>query len=646
MDAHTVMDEWEPSSFDGGLDELARLGGQGFSGAVESGDDWLFVADGDAVGVVSDLEEAPTPGDLDAFESASGRAHSAPDPAAARLAAMLALDGEVRGQYFSDDTPIATVESTLSEGGFTGYVELSENVLSGDYYVVYEGGDASYVAYVGSTEQLVIGDEAESKTKSEVGIYSVVAVDFPSVELPDPPEPTGAAAGRSATPTPDTGGDDDPRRDDTATQSAAGRDPETGTADEVATDDPDEDAADQDDAGRVAGPSEGPDDDPDADVTATDSEHAATDATTDPDDPPSVDGDDVTAADGRTVPSLDPERSGRAETGAPDEDGDDAATAAATDDPSTASDAGGKPGPGVEENDLGTGSRPQRDPGVSSAALDELRNELRRLREAHDRLDRRVAALESASDADPATVRADGPSLSPAEALSKTTLFVREGTRGGPTLEDVHEGRADRSGLAANVELERHTRFEAEGATVNGEPFDAFLESTQAYEFVEWLTTDLAFEIRATGTQDEMAHCYDAIPEVDRVFFDETVTVDGGETRREVTFDLVVSDREDEPLFVATLDDGREPTAGRAIEPFVTDASDFCAANPTVAGAFAVTASYFEPDATELAREATTGSLLSRSRYRSFVNLTRKNGYHLCLVEAREASLHLTLPEL
>ena len=221
-------------------------------------------------------------------------------------------------------------------------------------------------------------------------------------ELLGRPEPTGAAAGRSATPTPDTGGDDDPRRDDTATQSAAGRDPETGTADEVATDDPDEDAADQDDAGRVAGPSEGPDDDPDADVTATDSEHAATDATTDPDDPPSVDGDDVTAADGRTVPSLDPERSGRAETGAPDEDGDDAATAAATDDPSTASDAGGKPGPGVEENDLGTGSRPQRDPGVSSAALDELRNELRRLREAHDRLDRRVAALESASDADPA----------------------------------------------------------------------------------------------------------------------------------------------------------------------------------------------------------------------------------------------------
>jgi len=656
MDAHTVMDEWEPSPFDGGLDELARLGGNGFSGAVESGDDWLFVAGGEALVVVSGLGESPTLDDLDAFEGASGRRHEAPGPAAARLAAMLALDGEVRGQYFSDDTPIGTVEETLSEGGFTGYVELAENVLSGDYYVVYEDGEATYVAFVGSTEQLVTGEEAETKTKNEVGIYSVVAVDLPAVELPEPPEPTGAASGGGPGVFPDTDEDDGPFGDESTGEPATGTEagvPADGPADEPAGDGSiagpgdEERVADPNDEKRVEGADDRPagtaDEDPDPGAAAGEPATAATDPVAeDGDEPEPVDA----AADVRTVPSLDPEHSGRAEDGTPDaDDGPDAGGVVSTDEPAPASDAD----PSTRDNagTASTGADARRGSSASSAALAELRNELERLGEAYERLDRRVAALESGSEADStAAVRGDGPSLSPAEALSKTTLFVREGTRGGPTLEDAHDGRADRDALASNVELERHTRFDAEGATVNGEPFDAFLESTQAYKFVEWLITDLPFEIRATGTQDEMAHLYDAIPDVDRVFFDEGVTVEDDGQRREVTVELVVRDRNGEPLFVASLDDSREPTPGRAIEPLVTDASDFCAANPTVAAAFAVTASYFEPDAIELAREATTGSLLSRNRYRSFVNLTRKNGYHLCLVEAREASLHLTLPEL
>ena len=39
MDADTVMEEWEASPFDDGLDELARLRSRGFSGAVEAGTD-------------------------------------------------------------------------------------------------------------------------------------------------------------------------------------------------------------------------------------------------------------------------------------------------------------------------------------------------------------------------------------------------------------------------------------------------------------------------------------------------------------------------------------------------------------------------------------------------------------------------------
>ena len=44
--------------------------------------------------------------------------------------------------------------------------------------------------------------------------------------------------------------------------------------------------------------------------------------------------------------------------------------------------------------------------------------------------------------------------------------------------------------------------------------------------------------------------------------------------------------------------------------------------------------------------EATSSSLLSRSRYRSYVKLSRANGYHLCLVESREGSFNLAVPEL
>jgi hypothetical protein len=380
----------------------------------------------------------------------------------------------------------------------------------------------------------------------------------------------------------------------------------------------------------------------------------------------------------RSVPSLDPHRTDRpgdaADTGATASavETDDVAgsettgrndrvgtggTEPATGDPDrgvvetdetepTTGDAGSRGAGTGEASGVGTAStRSGGTDAAADAALGEVRAELRRLRETQERLERRVAALEDGDDGGASSGTA-GPSLSPTEALSKTTLFVREGTRGGPTLEDAHQGRTDRNALAANVELERHTRFDAAGATVGGEPYEPFLESSRAYRFVRWLTTELPFEIRATDSADAMRHLYDAIPDVDRAFFDETVAVDDGDERREVTFDVVVRDREGEPLVVATLEEGREPTGAAAVEPLVTDVSDFCAVDDTVAAAFVVTASYFEADATELAREATSGSLLSRGRYRSFVSLARKNGFHLCLVEGRESSLHMTLPEL
>jgi hypothetical protein len=625
MDALTVLDEWETSSFDGGLEEAARLARRGFSGAIRADSDWLFLAEGDPVAVVSDLDGDPTVGDVDALENASGELLEAPHPAVARLAPLLAVGGEVRGEYFSDDTPVGTVQETLEDGGFTGYVELSENVLSGDYYVAVEEGRASYVAFVGSTEQLHTGADAEEKTKNEVGIYSVVAVDLPDVSLPEPPADGGAAGGIAR----GTGEEPGP---DAGTDPAAARD----------VDDPgSESAAGIESGGRA-------DDATGAHGTGRDTtSHAATsDRSAEAEESRGVGADGEPAAD-RTVPSLDPERSEPA--------GDTAdTTSAATADGESTDDAPAEPSrksapEGATETGRPTGEAAGAGDAASTAAVEELRSEVRQLRSAVDRLEGRVATLEAGGEGaggGGTSGGTAGPTLTPGEAVSNTTLFVREGTRGGPTLEDARDGHADRDATVANVELERHTRFDESGATVDGESYDAFLSSSQGYAFVKWLTTELLFEIRATDSESGMSGLYEAVPEIDRVFFDETVTFEADDGTVDIEFDVVGRDRNGAPLFVATLEDRRDPTRSDRIERLVTDASDFCAATGSVVAAFAVTASYFEPEAVDVAREATTSSLLRREKHRSYVNLTRTSGFHLCLVEARESAFHLTVPEL
>jgi hypothetical protein len=526
---------------------------------------------------------------------------------------MLALDGEVRGEYFTDDTPLSTVHGTLSEGGFSGYVELSRNVLSGDYYVVYGDGDAEYVGFIGSSNRLITDEEAESKAKNEVGIYSVVAVDLPEPDLPDAADPATAGTGAATTPDDDGGSSatdgaeaglfEEP--DETTTAPDAGR----------AT------AAEPDDSGPAAG---GPGAETAEETDATRAEGTGAPSTDDTGLGATDEPDETTA-----VPSLDPERSGPTDAVEADDAGGDATDADAELETTA---------PAARTTDTTTegADRP--------AELDALRSELSSLRRTQERLEERVAALESGGTAESDDGRpATGPSLSPAEALSGTTLFVREGTRGGPTLEDAHAGRADRESLSANVNPEPHTRFDGDGATVDGEPFESFLTGTTAHAFVEWLTTTLPFEIRSTGNEESMRYVYDTLPAVDRVAFSETVTVEDG---REATFDAVVRDRMGDPLFVASFEKGPDPTSAAAIEPFITDASDLCAVEDSLGGAFVVTGSYFDSDGLELVREATSRSLLSRDKHRSLVSLTRKNGYHLCLVEARDNALYMTVPEL
>ena len=267
---------------------------------------------------------------------------------------------------------------------------------------------------------------------------------------------------------------------------------------------------------------------------------------------------------------------------------------------------------------------------------DDLRAEVERLRD-------RVNELEGDSGA---TATRSGQSLSAAEAVEGTDLFVRYDSKGDTTVEDACAGGVSPDELTANLRIDHHTRFEAADATVDGQPFAEWLHGSQRYRVAEWIVSQLVFEIRDTGSVDGLRALYEALPTIDRIELDGSVTVDAGEEREAVGFDVVFRDRMGEPLFVADLDDARDPVSESQMASLVQDAIAVCAEAETFAAAFYVTSAFYDPDALETARDATGTSLLSRDSRLSFVNESRKRGFHLGLVESRDGGFHLSVPDL
>ncbi|MDX1746953.1 MAG: hypothetical protein R3324_13525, partial [Halobacteriales archaeon] len=241
-----------------------------------------------------------------------------------------------------------------------------------------------------------------------------------------------------------------------------------------------------------------------------------------------------------------------------------------------------------------------------------------------------------------------GQRLTTEEALDQTDLFVRYGTKGGGTLEKAHDGKIDREEVVNNLRIDHHTRFEEDTVSIAGRSFTEFLEGSLEYRFVDWLVTEFLFEIQDTGSQRGLREVFDAIPRIDRVEFQGTVTwrdQDAGETHSE-EFDVVCRDRMGQALIVANLNDVRDPATGEMMQALIDGTSAIAEGTDTIGGAFMVTSSFFRPDALETAAEATGGGLLTREKRWSYVKLSRKHGYHLCLVEARGDDFHVAVPEL
>lgn len=286
----------------------------------------------------------------------------------------------------------------------------------------------------------------------------------------------------------------------------------------------------------------------------------------------------------------------------------------------------------------------RRPPETSEVEADRLRREVASLRE-------RLAALETTDGCDPSTENEPAPrdrpeSIPSMRALSGTDLFVRYATAGGPTLEAAHSGGADRAAVDENLRLERHTGFDPTNVLVDDRPFEAFLKGRIEHRFADWVVRSLAFEVRETGHRRGLERLYDAIPEIDRIEFDGVVDVgadaDAGD---DPSFDVVLRNRMGEALIVADCVDSRKAVDEERVASLVTAATTVRETEEALAGAMLVTTSFFDPGALETAAEATRSGLLGRSARESYVTISRRSGYHLCLIEMRDA-VHVRVPEL
>jgi len=687
------IEQWNSRPFADGYRGLQALADREFSGLVRAGDAELYMARGVAIGLRG--------GDIEDFEGASGTAYEAPSPALPLLAVMQERGDEVRDSFYTEQTPIAEVDRTLSEGGFTGYVELSENVLSGDYYLVYHAGTSMSVAFVGQSGRLIDGREAFETADDEVGIYQVRPVDIEPIDLPAPEDHgTETVAGAATTPRgPQDPSDTEEPPDDTvpadrepdttqpepeattARTTEADAEPDSGeeaveagsgaAATDTADAAPEEPTAGADSGATTDGPTRAEQGEPtdEGEAVETGSEKATTDtaetgpkgvtAGAEPGEPAEA-GSAVsgTSFEVRAIPSLEPGRTERArsaaDSGGSVEPGPGTTPAAAGQDQAD----GARPAE-RSRGGTATGSRPdeeqtaETETGIRVAPervetlerrvtelereRDDLREQLADVRAERDEL---AATLQERTDSEVRT----GQEVTPQAARSAAVVFVRYRSQGGVTLKTVHDGGGDRERLRENLRLEVYSGFE-EPTVVEGQPYEAFVEDTTAYQFLEWLVADLPFEIRETGNQKALRGLYDALPQIDRADLNSAVAVasDGEES---ATFDLVLRDRRERPLLVANINESRNPVTRTQMEQLVTAAEQVDTAAGSLQAAVLVTRSYFDGEALELADEATKGRLLSRNKHRSFVSRSRNQGYHLCLVEAREGSPHLVMPEL
>jgi hypothetical protein len=664
MDSEIVdaVTEWESAPFSGGYEGLHGLADREFSGAVTQGTAWGFMLNGRLIGV----EE----GSVSSFDEADGTAYEAPANALPLLYAMQG-HGEKQAQYYTNEKSISEADSTLSSGSFTGYIELSENVLSGDYYTVYYGGKSMSVAFVGNSRQLLTDEEAFERADDEVGIYTVYAADLEVIDIPEPAGDPDEEPSDSDSPSTDQPDSETEADTADATETADSVTPTPSSSETTSTPPSSETSSSETESTKTTDTET---ERPTATKTASAAEtnggssvaqstSAASSASTSAAEADGAANDDAFSAEAewrnaKTIPSLDPSS---------DPDEKTASQSPAQRRPSSKSTQGqSTAGKQLSRKQLQQRLKraekvmekaeeqheqlvEERDTAIAErdAAREELESVRAQLSEAEAEVDRLKEQLESGATADVSGM-SGGRSMSTTEALEGTNLLVRYASKGDATLEDALSGAATQEEVRGNLRIDPHTTFESEGVSVDGTPFEAFLEDRIELAFTRWLVEEFLFDIQQTGNQTDLKGIYEAIPAINRAEIRGSVSLDTDDEEESIDaeFDLVVRDKRDQPLFVADFNESNQPVGGAVVNSLVRDGSEIIQHEESFAGAFAVTTSYYKGEALDAAADATGGGLLSASRGKSFVYISRKQGFHLCLIERLGDTFDLHVPEL
>lgn len=110
------------------------------------------------------------------------KAKRAPNPALPFLTAVHQR-GERKLHRYTKNLSIERVLDVLTGRPFSGYIELSENVISGNYYAVFHEGKPTCIGIRSAASSPDVGEPARELMLDEVGIYDLYQVAVDPVDL-------------------------------------------------------------------------------------------------------------------------------------------------------------------------------------------------------------------------------------------------------------------------------------------------------------------------------------------------------------------------------------------------------------------------------------------------------------------------------
>lgn len=135
-----------------------------FSGLVETDDVTVYVVDGYALDVRGGSLTDVLDERLDVYHASN--------PAEPYLLAVHG-NGSERATLYTEDKSLDEAVRELEDASFTGYVELSERVVTGDYYAVFHRGSADFLGVTTESNPPLAGPDAREEMLEQVGLYSV-----------------------------------------------------------------------------------------------------------------------------------------------------------------------------------------------------------------------------------------------------------------------------------------------------------------------------------------------------------------------------------------------------------------------------------------------------------------------------------------